>query len=404
MKSPKILLIGIGGVYNYGCEAIVRGTEAILHSRWPDLKIVYASPRPEDDRKRLSGCQVQIIPRIFNRYSATNLLRKLLSIAGIAWRPNLDSLSLLDGIDAVLSIGGDIYTLHANRGFHAALPKFGTAAERSGTPYILWGASVGPFTANPKAEDFFRKHLNNITKIVAREQDTVAYLASIGVADNVVTLPDPAFSVAPEITKSEESKKRQLTIGLNLSPLSARYTGLSVDDAVRSQAQTIERIINEFHAQIILMPHVVCDFNPRDDDLLYLQTVQQAIAKTLRANVRLIESDPGFIGIKRVMVDCDLVIAARMHCAINALTAHVPTLLLSYSQKAKGMAEFVYGDQSMVMDLKDFNERTIVESIKGIIDRKVVIGKKLQTRIKTIQDIQINSDLTFLQSSISRKH
>jgi hypothetical protein len=30
MKSPRILLIGIGGVYNYGCEAIVRGTEAIV--------------------------------------------------------------------------------------------------------------------------------------------------------------------------------------------------------------------------------------------------------------------------------------------------------------------------------------------------------------------------------------
>src|SRR6266567_1356347 len=247
----RILLIGIDGTYNYGCEAIVRGTEAILHSRWPDIEIVYASSRPEDDLNRLAGCQVHLKPRIFKRYSATNLARKALSIAGINWQPRWDSPSLLDGIDAVFSIGGDIYTLDPNNGFNAALPKFGIASERRGTPYILWGASVGPFTANRKAEVFFKKHLNSITKIVAREQDTVAYLASIGVVDNVISLADPAFSVAPEIIRSGKSENRQLKIGLNLSPLSARYTGLSVDDAVKSQARAIERIIREYDAQII---------------------------------------------------------------------------------------------------------------------------------------------------------
>lgn len=395
----RILLIGIGGVYNYGCEAIIRGTEAILRSRWSDIEIVYASPRPKDDRKRLSGCQVQIIPRIINRYSATNITRKALSIAGIGWHPCQDSLSLLDGIDAVFSIGGDIYTLDANKGFNTALPVFGNISEQRGIPYILWCASVGPFTANRKATDFYKKHLGSITKIVAREQDTVDYLASIGIVDNVISLADPAFSVAPEITRSSKPENRQLTIGINLSPLSTQYCGLSVADAIKSQARSIERIIREYDAKISLLPHVVCDFNPSDNDLSYLRSVKQEIAEPLRTNVHLIESDPGFIGIKKVLVECDLVIAARMHCAINAITAHVPTLLLSYSQKAMGMSEFVYGDRSMVMELRDFNERTVLESIRRIIDRREVIAKELEARVKIIQGLQINTDLAFWQAS-----
>ena len=104
MKSPKILLIGIGGVYNYGCEAIVRGTEIIVRSEYPDANIVYASHRVTDDRKMLEGSHVQVIERgRFRRYSLKNICRKLLALAGIKWCPMVDSLGLVEGVDAVFS-------------------------------------------------------------------------------------------------------------------------------------------------------------------------------------------------------------------------------------------------------------------------------------------------------------
>lgn len=52
----KVLLIGIDGVYNYGCEAIVRGTVEILKAVNPKIEVTYASYNFEDDRKRLSAC------------------------------------------------------------------------------------------------------------------------------------------------------------------------------------------------------------------------------------------------------------------------------------------------------------------------------------------------------------
>ena len=48
-----VLLIGIGGVYNYGCEAIVRGTVEILRKVNPQIQIAYASYNYVDDKRRL---------------------------------------------------------------------------------------------------------------------------------------------------------------------------------------------------------------------------------------------------------------------------------------------------------------------------------------------------------------
>ena len=55
-----------------------------------------------------------------------------------------------------------------------------------------------------------------------------------------------------------------------------------------------------------------------------------------------------------------------MHCAINAITMSIPTLFLAYSEKAKGMAEFVYDSKGAVISLADFeNIPLIIEKLKN---------------------------------------
>lgn len=383
----KVLLIGIGGVYNYGCEAILRGTEAILRSKWPDVEIVYATPRLEDDRKRLEGCNLTFVPRRISRYSPANITRKLLSLIGIRWQPCLEDFTLLKGVDGVFSIGGDIFTLRSDGSYNSSLAKFGMAAEERGVPYILWGASVGPFTAKPKAEEFFKSHFSKITQIVARERDTVEYLSSIDIISNVTLFPDPAFFVAPEIVKEKKIYGKKLTIGINLSPLSIKYSGLSPEAAISNQALFIERLVAAFDADIKLIPHVVCDFKEEDDDLRYLRKVWQRVSETVRTSVQVLETDPGFIGVKRVLVQCDLVIAARMHCAINAMASYVPTILLAYSQKAKGMADFIYGDRSMVIDLNKIISRDAYNIVQDGINNNHSLVGKLTNRMAEIREL-----------------
>ena len=71
-----------------------------------------------------------------------------------------------------------------------------------------------------------------------------------------------------------------------------------------------------------------------------------------------------------------------MHCAVNAITVSVPTLFLSYSEKAKGMAKFVYGSKDMIIALVDFeNTRLVTERLEKC---------KFQSRIEEIRGFDYN--------------
>jgi len=387
MKPLKIILIGIDGIYNYGCEAIVLGTEVILRNEYPDANIVYVTNRVMDDSKRLKNSKVQVIERgKLNKYSLKNIIRKVLSLVGIKWNPMVDSLKLVEGADAVFSIGGDIYTLGPDDSYSMTFPKFGDAVRKLGIPYVHWGASVGPFTENPKAEKAYTKHLKGLSLITARETSTVDYLKTLGVSDNVVSCADPAYAVAPEIKATDLTQTGKFTIAINLSPLSVHYAGLSLEDGIRAQAITIEKLINAFDARILLVPHVVIESNEGDDDLGYLQKIRKAVASKYLDSITLLESNPGFVGVKKELIKCNLVIAARMHCAVNAVTAHVPTLFVAYSRKAEGMCKYVYGNSEWVLPVSELTKEGALEhKVRSMMNQESKIRTFLQKRIPEIQ-------------------
>jgi len=363
----KILLIGIGGVYNYGCEAIVRGTVNVLKEKNPSVEIYYASRRVGDDRKRLVGCDIKIIDATISKWTLKNIIRKLLSFINIEYSFIQENKSILKGIDEVYSIGGDIYTLDASNNYSKSLPLFGDYCIKKGIKYNLWGCSVGPFEANDKALSFFKTHLKNATRIYAREKETVDYLRKLDIVGNVELVVDPAFFVATHIlkTKANSGIKR---IGINLSPLSSLHYYESLDDAIDIQTKWIYSIVERFNCNITLIPHVISD-SINDDDFRYLRRLYLNLSDDIKSRVTLIDTDPGFIGVKQEIIKCDVIMAARMHCAINSIVTNTPVIFLAYSKKAIGMADFIYGNDRFVFELdnilsKDFLDR--VEEVSNL--------------------------------------
>lgn len=379
-----VLLIGISGVYNYGCEGIVRGTEAILRSRWPDLRVIYASRRPLQDEEALTGTRVEIVSRRFARYSWKNILRKGLAIGGVQWTPRSDDLGLLRGVDAVLSIGGDIYTMRPDGTFGEGLMKFGDAAERRGVPYILWGASVGPFPKHSRAERSARRHLSRISAIAARESRTVDYLQSLGVCENVVSCADPAFAVSPSIRRERGLANRRRRVAVNLSPLSFWGRTGEREAVLARQARMCERIVSQFNADLYLVPHVVCSM-VADDDRAHLAAIAARIQPAMQGQVTLVGSDLGFVGTKQFLASCDLAIAARMHCGINAMAAGVPTILLAYSEKALGMSEYVYGSREWVVPIDEFDSERCLLLLERMFAENEAVRDHLVARSDSIR-------------------
>lgn len=358
----NVLLIGIGGVYNYGCEAIVRGTFDILKSVNSEMRISYASYNYEDDVRRLKDCDIHIVKRQRpGRWSIQNIARKLLSLVGVSRVFSYDSTDWLDGYDTVFSIGGDIYTLCPNGAYDASLPLFLEKCRGRGIKYVLWGASVGKFEKNPKALAFFKKHLKGIDLIVAREPLTVDYLHSLGIIQNVVLAPDPAYFVKCPSLNRMERKTDRITIGINLSPLSSLYHYDNMKEAIVKQSKALCGVAEQLNCKFVFLPHVLAH-SKKDNDLTYMQRIADKV-RAAGYEVEIVNSDPGFTGLKHYLVKCDFIIAARMHCAVNAISMNIPTLLLAYSEKANGMADFAYGTKETVISLTDFEDYNKVADI-----------------------------------------
>lgn len=95
-----------------------------------------------------------------------------------------------------------------------------------GKPVYIWGVSVGPFEAEPHFVPAIRKRLAKMTMIAVRESISYAYLTQTLGLSNVAQMADPSFTLSrvPVDTAAFWPKAGPNgTIGLNVSPLIARY-------------------------------------------------------------------------------------------------------------------------------------------------------------------------------------
>lgn len=377
-KNMKIALYGIGGTYNFGCEAIVRGTDKIIHRAYPDATIDYYSYAPVEDEKRLQGCNVQIVPvrkkgmydiayRIVCRFA-----RSLNQIRGkcVTLLPERMLFSWVKDYDAILSIGGDIYTLPPKqqraefRTHQNSLIRFGEYCNKNNKRLVVWGASVGPFDEDDQCAEIFMSHFRRcISQVVARENGTMEYLKSKGYG-HCILFADPAYTVHEE---NEGERNVSPILGINLSPLSNRYGDEQKEEAdiLHMQAGAIANLARKTGYSVRLFPHVYSK-SAEDDDLTYLQKLEPLLIKENIVCETCVSNS--FLGLKSKLQECKIVISARMHCAINAITLGVPTIFLSYSSKAKEMCKMVYDSEEYALPVSDlYASDDVVQVVESML-------------------------------------
>ena len=389
--TRRFVLEGVYGMYNYGCEAIVRGTAAILRRRWPSASLLYWSYRPWADRRALRGADVVVKGRYW-RPGISGLpcraMGRLLRIVGHAVQLS----DFATTADCILSIGGDIFTLDPTQRESSRFGAVGHAQRTlsMGRPVILWGASVGPFEGNQYAPEAFGEVLRRFAAITVREPITHKYLARIGIRENVHSVADPAF-VMPCAEESDSVILRlrpargQRTLAVNLSPLSLQYTheASPIEVVVDRQVHALIKILATSDVDILLVPHVVCPWDPRDDDNAHLRTLFSKMPRHMASRVRLLPAGLGAQRTKRIISCCRALIAARMHCAIAGISCSVPTLLLSYSHKAVGLCDYVYGHRELVMTVSAEADQ-LAQAARGLLDGAETTRAFLNQRVPEI--------------------
>lgn len=379
----KIGLYGIYGVYNFGCEAIIRGAYKFINNVYPNSDIVYYSYSCDYDKKILADLNIKIRPVIVNRKIYRRVANKVLKTLKINTRLIcIHSDEIFNEVDIIVSIGGDIYTIPEvvrkkdKYPYYNPLVDFCDRAIAKGIKVIVYGASVGPWGNYRKAVEYNVRALSKYKAILCREEESIEYLRNLGLS-NVSFFPDPAF----QVRGGGESREKNY-IGLNFSPLSLKELyGNYNDENIENLSKLVDQIYEKIGINIMFIPHVLSDSN-NDNDLRFLEKIRTKMI--YKDKVFFADSSKGFIGLKQYISQCYVVAAARMHCAVNAIDENVPAIFLSYSQKSVGMCRYIYGNDKYLIEMKDIYKR-LIEVIQCALEEHDTLSKYLVDRNKEIE-------------------
>lgn len=334
----QFLLYGHGGSYNHGAEAIVKSTVILLKKEFPDSKILLSTHFKEQD---LEFC-LPIDHYCERDMSYVNsCVNKNKNYERLMYKPTLDCITP----DTVcLSIGGDNYCYDNWRKWKAIHE---TALDR-GAFTVLWGCSIEPSMVDEEME----KILMSFHLITARECITTDTLRSKGLK-NVQSCADPAFLLKSIPCKLPSEFLQGNTVALNISPLILRreqQPGIIMENI----KLLIRTIITETNMNLVFIPHVLM---PADNDLLPLREIYQNIPEKHR--VSFIEQNLSAAAYKYIISQCRFGIFARTHASIAAYSSFVPSMVLGYSVKSKGIATDL-GLEDYVLPINDIKDDTNV--------------------------------------------
>ena len=388
----RIGLFGMYGLYNYGCEAIVRGTYELAKNAWPECQIIFYTYRVDEDVKILKDLDIIVKPVPIRKnlviWRAINKLLRLLSLE--KQFNHWDSKQVIEECDLVISVGGDIYTIPKyilDRGSekkYSPIVEFGKDVVKK-IPMIIWGASIGPFGETKKIKDYYFSHLKDIKQIFCREEISYNYLISNGIDKNIQLCSDPAFYIKND-SNPRKLEKDKIKIALNISPLSIKeQVGENYESFEKEIIDVLIDLLSVENSEITLVPHVISPISVDDNDLEYMKHIYSNIPKGYENRIKILEDAEGFLGTKSFLKNCNLVIAARMHCGVNAVCEGVPTIFLTYSQKSLGMAKHIYGDTYWSIPLLDIKKELKNKTIE-ILNKHDEISAFITNRVNEIKN------------------
>jgi len=371
-KKIKILLVGVGDLRNYGCEAIVQGTYVMFQKYWPECELIIAVADPKESKKLFPDIGITFISdrkRFTPHRIIKGVLRRFFRIGkGSAVR--LDQ-SLSRRGNVFLSCGGDNFCETSEGSIHLLLRdliSIGEKAVKKNKFYALWGASVGPFKTKEN-KLLVQQNIQKMNAVLVREQMTYDYVASLEInKENLFLIADPAFCMLP-IEYPVSRKKDDIIIGLNISRLALTEKLFPLFNELLQISNSIK---------ILCIPHVMTDNGgPQDDYSFLLKFISQF---PQQEKISILPSDLGAQRTKGAITQCDLLIASRMHACVAGISVATPTLFITYSNKGKGMAQYAYGHQNYVLDRDDLDSMKLILLTKQMLDERDLIKINLQSR------------------------
>lgn len=373
--EKKLVLYMHAGSGNHGCEAIVNSLCHMIKEN----AILVSYRGAEDEAYSLKDlCEIRQ-ERSFEGNKAAHVLyyiyRKLSGDGESFIRYRYHRIFKGKPVPLAISIGGDNYCYDSMLN---DLRLANSAFNKKGTKTILFGCSIEPELLENKqiVEDLSKYHT-----IIARESITYEALKSaFDFSENKTSgmpelfcYPDPAFTLGKKELPLPQGFIQGNTVGINVSPM-VRDNESCEGITMENYRNMIRFIIDHTDMQIALIPHVVWEQN---DDRRPLHELYESFKGT----GRVVEIEDGTCEeLKGYISRCRFFVGARTHATIAAYSSCVPTLVVGYSVKARGIAKDLFGSpEHYVIPVQSLQKpEDLTEGFKWLLKQEDMIRKHLE--------------------------
>ncbi|MEN9336613.1 MAG: hypothetical protein RLZZ500_1600 [Bacteroidota bacterium] len=370
----KLLLFFHGGSLNRGCEAIVRSTVALIKKSHPEVTVDLSSLNPQSDKgipllDAIHKENYYTIQKFTWKWLVNFFYIKVLRNENYAYRVvHRDIISKAPHYDVILSIGGDNYCYGEQPGIY----ETDRCIKANNKKLVLWGASIGEEDLSPaKLAD-----LKQFDLLLVRESLSYAILTKNGLT-NVKLCADSAFTMDKEELPLPEGWQEGNTIGFNTSPLVIRKN----PESKKAALHLVQHILDTTDMKVAFTPHVI---EPGNDDYACLLEFYEIFKETGR--VIILPNDLNAIQYKGYISRMRFFIGARTHATIAAYSTLVPTMVLGYSVKSKGIAKDIFGEERLVLNLDEISDQVkLVAKFEEMKRDEQEIKSVLATRIPEIK-------------------
>lgn len=371
--KKEIIMYYHGGSKNHGCEAIVRSTALLFEKKMPTYSMY-----PEEDREYGLDEIIQLyydketkIKKPSFRYYVSGLQMKLFKQTSLntffRWETFFKT---IEKENVYLATGGDNYC-YTDLG---KLADYNKLIKKRGGKTVLWGCSIEPRNIKGKTIDDLKRY----DLIVARETLTVEALKAAGISDNVVLFPDPAFGLSTVKLELPDNFEEKNMVGINISPLVISCENHE-NVTFKNYIKLIEYILEKTKMGVVLIPHVV---KSETDDSVVLAKIKSYFKENKRV---ILLGDYNCQEIKGFISRCRFFVGARTHATIAAYSTNVPTLVIGYSIKARGIAKDLFGQyENYVLPVQNLKrENELVEAFQWLQKEEKNIQNHLRQIIPT---------------------
>lgn len=265
---------------------------------------------------------------------------------------------------------------------------------KNGKKTYLYANSIGPvhFAVNKKK---IQKWLKRVDKITVRDELSKELLDTMGICRNVEVTADPVFN----IEVNENTDVSRFSLPEKYAVICVRHwydthpfipvsicTKLNIRNKenvekyqkyIRKVAQLADYLSKEKGLPVVFLPFLY----GRDNKVAYDIKQMMKESTGLIIEDEYLKPDEAI----RIIANSRLLIGMRLHSIIYGAISRTPMLIMSYSSKVRGMAEYLHMDEYMV-DTDTMECENMKVLVNKIVESKAEIKEKLQLAVQEAKE------------------